>query len=211
MARTTIATDDFNRASLGADWSQINSSFNSVTINSSSRVAGTFQIQPTDEKGIALWVGAGSFTNDQYASVKLTSAPGGGSSCGIGVVCRASSSGATKNCYEAWVDGAFPSPVTYLTKRVSGTRTVIFSSTSPSWTTNDLLELEVEGTTLRVCKNGTPLGGSFTQTDSSLATGAVGVIAASTGFFGDSWEGGNLSTSSVVPNCAAFHRMIANA
>jgi hypothetical protein len=43
------------------------------------------------------------------------------------------------------------------------------------------------------------LGGSFTTTDSSLSSGSFGVIAAGyPGFYGDDWEGGNLSSGVTI-------------
>lgn len=207
MARTSIATDNFNRASLGTtDWSQMNTgAAGDVQIDSSIRVKGQYSTQATDQKATARWIGAGSFTNDQYASVKLVNAPTSGSPGNTAGVCvRASGSAGTKTFYEAFVEANVTSPPTSLSKWVSGTRTVLYSDTAITWAANDLLSLEVEGTTLRVCKNGTAIGGSWTVTDSSIATGVPGVVMSGVYIYGDDWEGGNIGTAGLTLTPSLF-------
>lgn len=197
MARTLIASDNANRASLGTtDWSQMNTgAAGDVQIDSSTRFKGQYGTQATDQKATARWIGAGSFTNDQYASVKVVTAPAGGSNVNtVGVCVRASGSAGTRTFYEAFVEAAAASPPTSLTKWVNGTRTSLYTDTAITWAANDLISLEVEGTTLRVCKNGTAIGGAWTVTDSSISTGVPGIVASGV-VFGDDWEGGNIGTA----------------
>ncbi len=196
MARTSIATDNFNRASLGTtDWSQMNTgAAGDVQIDSSIRVKGQYSTQPTDQKATVRWIGAGSFTNDQYASIKIVLAPSPPGNP-VGVCVRASGSASTRTFYEAFVDGNVGTQTTSLNKWVSGTRTVLYTDTAITWAANDLISLEAEGTTLRVCKNGTAVGGSWTLTDSSISTGAPGVVVSGSGIFGDDWEGGNIAAA----------------
>lgn len=214
MARTLIASDNANRASLGtSDWSQMNyGAAGDVQIDSSTRFKGQYGTQATDQKATARWIGAGSFTNDQYASVKLVNAPTSGSPGNTAGVCvRASGSAGTRTFYEAFVEANVTSPPTSLSKWVSGTRTVLYSDTAITWAANDLLSLEVEGTTLRVCKNGTAIGGSWTVTDSSIATGVPGVVMSGVYIYGDDWEGGNIGTTgftltpSLFTNSSTFY------
>lgn len=195
MARTQIATDDFNRASLGtSDWAQMNTGLaGDVQTDSSIRIKGQYGTQPTDQKPTARWIGAGTFSNDQYSSLRLTAGPAGGSQAAVGVAVRASGSAGTRTFYEFFVDGLASNYNTTLSKWVNGTRTVLHTSTGVSWASNDLISIEVEGTQVRGCKNGTPLGGSFTLTDASISSGAPGVVAASNGFNGDDWEGGDVT------------------
>jgi len=201
MARTLIASDDFNRAgpSLGSNWANLNTlSRGDVLINSSTRAAGEYS-GSAGEFPAARWVGAGTFTDDQYSSITMLNCIGAGSSAYIiGVIVRASADTYTaRDYYEASVQVDPANPLTTTLKKwVNGTATVLHSATV-TWANNDVLSLEAEGTTLRVCKNGTPLGGSFTQTDSSLTTGKPGITLAAS-IYGDDWEGGNVSAASTT-------------
>ena len=194
MARTSIATDNFNRASLGSDWAQLNSATSDVTINSSIRIAGTSD-QPVSGAAAARWVGAGTFADDQYSSIEIIGLGHWTNQYHVGVIVRASAdTGTGRDFYGASVEyDASSSPYpTRLYKIVNGTYTSIYSALV-AWADGDKIELEVEGSELRVCKNGTPLGGSFTQTDTSLTTGAPGVCVSGAGVaYGDNWEGGNM-------------------
>ncbi len=195
MARTQIATDNFNRSSLGtSDWAQMNVGLaGEVQIDSSIRIKGQYGTQAVDQKPTARWIGAGTFDDDQYASVKMLGAPAGGSQAAIGAIVRASGSAGTRTFYEFFVDGLASNYNTTLSKWVNGTRTVLHTSTGVTWAANDLISIEVEGTTVRGCKNGVALGGSFTVTDSDISTGAPGVVVASSGIFGDDWEAGDIT------------------
>lgn len=204
MPRTSVATDNFNRASLGtSDWTQLNTSASGdVQIDTSTRIKGQYGTQPGGNRAAARWVGAGTFADDQYASIRLATNPAAGdsptNSCGV-IVRASSGTGASRNYYEAYVvQSASASVTTVLAKWVSGTQTVIATGTS-TWATNDLLSLEAEGTTLRVCRNGTPLGGIYTVTDSSLSTGAPGVTMSSFGVLGDDFEGGSIAADTTGP------------
>lgn len=201
MARTSIATDNFNRASLGSDWAQLNTSnIGDVQIDSSIRIKGEYSTQPTDQQTAARWVGAGSFTDDQYSQLKLLNPLDfAGSTQRAGVIVRASSdTGNNRDYYEAYIaSDSASTPTTYLAKWVNGTRTGLYSA-AQTWAVNDTISLEVEGTTLRVCRNGTPLGGSWTVTDSSITTGLPGVtLAGGANCLGDDWEGGNMGSTPV--------------
>lgn len=196
MARTSVATDNFNRASLGSNWINVNTgNAGDISINSSVKFAGQYTTQPTNQIAEAVWAGSGSFTNDHYSEIKILNVQdAGGTSQRHGVLARASGSGATRTAYMAVVEQSFASPqTTYIAKIVSGTITILYSSTS-AWVDNDKLSIECEGTTIRVCKNGTPLGGSFTLTDSSITTGTPG-IAATNAAYGDDWDGGTITSS----------------
>lgn len=201
MARTSIATDNFNRASLGSDWAQLNTAISGdVLIDSSIRIKGQYSTQPTDQQTVARWVGAGSFTDDQYSQLKLLNPLDFlGSVYRAGVIVRASSDvGNNRDYYEAYIAyDSVSTPTTYLAKWVNGTRTGLYSA-AQTWAVNDTISLEAEGTTLRVCRNGTPLGGSWTVTDSSISTGLPGVTMAGVGALGDDWEGGNMGSGTPV-------------
>jgi hypothetical protein len=214
MARTSIATDNFNRASLDSDWAQLNTVVSgNVQIDSSIRIQGQYNAQPTDQQPTARWVGAGSFTDDQYSQIKLLNPLDWASSTvRAGVIVRASAdTGAGRDYYEAYIaQDSGTTPTTYLAKWVNGTRTGLYSA-AQTWAANDTISLEAEGTTLRVCRNGTPLGGSWTVTDSSISTGLPGVTIAGVGALGDDWEGGNMGASATSsPAIRAFPRSVFN-
>jgi len=205
MPRTLIASDNFDRAgpAIGSNWTQQNTgNAGDVSIDSSTRIVGQFSSQPTDQLPTVVWAGAGTFTDDQYASMALpTAASVTGGTSRAGVTVRSSGNEGTRSYYEAVIrlDSA-TTPTTELAKWVSGTRTLLHSAAA-AWADNDLIELEAEGTTIRLLKNGTALGGSFTQTDSSITTGKPGASVTAAAY-GDNWEGGNL-TSATAPTIDA--------
>jgi hypothetical protein len=206
VARTSIATDNFNRASLDANWAQLNSFWGSIGITASTRVYGSVDRTPGDGAA-ARWVGAGTFTDDQYSSLVVGALTWLTTSYNIGVICRASAdTDGTRDYYGASVcmDAAGPTYTTVLYKVVNGTITTLHSAAA-TWAVSDRIELEVEGTTLRVCKNGTALGGSFTQTDSSLSTGAPGVaLGGGTTIYGDDWEAGTITAAATTTRGMPF-------
>lgn len=215
MSRTSVATDNFNRASLDLNWAQLNvSNAGDVQIDSSIQIKGQYATQPVDHQAAARWVGAGSFTDDQYSQLKLINPLDfTGSTMRAGVIVRASSdTNNNRDYYEAYIaSDSGSTPTTYLAKWVNGTRTGLYSA-AQTWAANDTISLEAEGTTLRVCRNGTPLGGSWTTTDSSITTGLPGVtIAGGTNCMGDDWEGGNMGASATSsPAIRAFPRSVFN-
>jgi len=196
MARTLVATDSFNRASLGSDWTNINvSNGGSISIDSSIRVTGQYSSFGGDENlAVAVWSGSGSFTNDQYSSLKLLNffSNAQGASYPIGVTVRASGSDASRSYYLALVKDT-ATMTTRLCKVVSGTLTQLAVTTGTSWADNDVLSLECEGTSLRVYKNGTQIS-ALDTTDSSITTGTPG-IACTISEYGDDWDGGTVTSS----------------
>lgn len=190
MPRTSIATDNFNRAgpAIGSNWAVLTTA--TLLINASIQATGEFS-----NASAGRWVGAGSFTDDQYSSVTLVNAASGfGATYWGGVIVRASAdTGAGRDYYMAYKVHSGGSNATVLAKCINGTETVIHSAVpSPDFANGDVLSLEVEGTTLRVCRNGTPLGGSWTATDTDLSSGLPGIIVSDPVFI-DDWEGGNIT------------------
>ena len=195
MARTQIATDNFNRAALGANWAQLFPFNGNMQILSSTILAGG---SATSQFQAARWVGAGTFTDDQYALIAINSLDFQSQNYSIGVVCRASADqDGNRDYYYAVVYGdAASSYTTALGKVVNGTATELHSA-EVAWVAGDTIELECEGTSLRLLRNGVSLGGLFEQTDSDLTTGLPGVAGAGgyAGVSGDNWEGGNITTA----------------
>lgn len=199
MTRIVVATDDFDRANgaLGANWTNLNTNWGTITIASN---AATCSTANTNNEAAAVWAGAGSFTDDQYAEAPITGLTFLSGDFAGGVIARASTGlNDARDFYFAYVaaDSGGPNYTTVLGKVVGGGRAVLHSA-AHAWSDDDLVGLEVEGTELRLCQNGTPLGGSFTQTDADLSTGKPGILKNGSAPNVAAWEGGNLS--SVEPN-----------
>lgn len=187
--RTSVATADGTSV---ANFTQLNSAWGSIAVGS-----GVFSCSAsnTNNEGAGVWSGAGTFTDDQYAEITIGGLSFLSADFLVGVICRASTdTGAGRDFYFAYVaaDSGGPNYTTVLGKYVNGTRTVL-NSASTAWVNSDKISLEVQGSTLRLCKNGAALGGSFTQTDTSLTTGKPGIVANGSAPTGDDWVGGNLS------------------
>lgn len=192
--RTSVATDDFDRASLGSDWAQLNSGFGSISITSNEAV-GTTANWPNGP--VARWVGSGTFTDDQYAKVVLQQFGFQTQAYVHGVACRASADTAgDRDFYYAVLKhnaGTATSKIAAVGKMVNGTATELATTTGISWAEGDTIELEVEGTDLRVYRNGSEIT-ALASTDSDLASGQPGIIASNGVAYADDWEAGNLST-----------------
>ena len=205
MTRNLIQSDNFNRAgpALGANWTSTNPAASSdLVIVASTAVAGQFS-RTYDITGGALWSGSGAFTDDQYASIVIGGLANQTTSYGIGVICRATGADATRSYYGAYVCSDAVSggtQTTVLFKIISGTATSLNTGTS-SWSNGDRIELEVQGSAIRLCKNGTYLGGAWSVTDTSIATGGTpGVIGGGAGVAtGDDWQGGSITSSAGTP------------
>lgn len=199
--RTSIATDNFNRAgpALGANWATLNNlAGDDMKIVASARVTGATS---GSARAAARWVGAGSFTADQYSSLAITALGFLTTSYSIGVICRASAdTDSARDFYEVLVlsDSSGPNYTTQVNKVVNGTRTTL-NSASRAWAVNDRVECEAEGTTIRGLKNGSAF---FTTTDSDLSTGNPGIAGSNdqvdADSTGDDWDGGNLTASTKV-------------
>lgn len=195
MARVLVQTDNFNRASLGANWAQLAPVNGNIAIFSSTYVSGG-NGGPDDSRQSARWVGSGTFTADQYSELAISNLSDLNTDYGMGVICRASAdTDAGRDYYEAVVlatVGASTRTVR-LGKYVNGTYTQLNSATM-AWANGDRIGLECEGTTIRATKNGVALGGSYTQTDTSLSSGQPGVSGAGSDIIhGDDWEAGNMA------------------
>lgn len=175
--RSLVASDSFTRADgpIGADWAYIReiawtASPPQVLTN---RLVGS---ATGSHYQVARWIGAGSFSDDQYAQIYIDNIVNSSNSYRAGVVVRCSGDTDTAADYYAWNVHSVGSSTksNELIKVVNGTETVLFS-TPQAWVDGDSLALEVEGTTLRAYRNGSVVA---TVTDSDLATGKPGVLAA---------------------------------
>jgi hypothetical protein len=201
MARTSIATDAFTYSNgvlesvAGGNWTNLRPSTNDVSVSSNAVVNSGFSTISNYR-----WDGTGSFTADQYAKITLTtinwtSTP----NVKLGVSVRfASDTDANRDGYYAYIQDESGTVHTKIDKVVNGTATNLSDATGDGFANGDTIELEAEGTTLRVFKNGVELrsvsdsdiGGSSSHKPglSMSDTAALSVM--------DSWEGGNITGSS---------------
>lgn len=182
MTRTTVFTDDFNRASLGSDYEQVEGiDTGSLTIYSSTFVGGS-----TSAVGgrlpCARYIGAlaGSIGNDQFVSIAVTGLNSLNTDYRVGVICRSTGLQTARTQIQATVayeGGSGATHTVLFEKVVAGTLTLLHSA-GVAWTDGDRIEIEAVGNAFTVCKNGVALGGSFTQTVTGFATGGAGPMAA---------------------------------
>ncbi len=211
MARESLFTDNFNRAngSVGANYDHTDTNDNgdvTITSNDVAGVVANGSMISAQARNNTTTPGA-----DQYAKIRISSAIDFQSeNYKLGVMVRSAGGTSTTpcDCYGLTVaaDAGGPDYTTRLFKIVSGTRTSL-NAAQVAWALNDTIELEVEGTTLRAMKNGVALGGSFTQTDSALASGKFGILASGTIAIidGDDFDGGNLTAGTTIsPNTAGM-------
>lgn len=194
---SAIASDDFNRASLGAtDWTQLNAAWSNVQITGSTVFDAS--ASNANNEGAAVWIGAGSFSADQWSEVTVGGLAFASIDWCVGVIARSTiDTGANRDFYFFFVAGtsAGPNYTTVLGKVVNGTRTVL-NSANQAWSNGDTISIECEGTEIRGCRNGTALGGAFTVTDSDLSTGNPGILAnGNTALTGDNWSAGDMTAS----------------
>jgi hypothetical protein len=199
MGRNAVATDNFDRAdnaSLGANWTNLNADYGYPQVYSN-QVCGSAVWDPSVQQIAARWNGTGTFSDNQYGSIKIGGLNYLSGSYVIGVICRASAdSNATRDYYGFCVQAnAAASPYPSLLFKVNNGTYAALNSGTVAWANNDSLSLEVEGNQVRACKNGAPLGGNWTVADNSLTTGKPGIVCMAAGEhqpIGDDWEGGDI-------------------
>lgn len=213
MARSLIASDNFNRAALGSNWVALNAvNGGSLSITGSTHLIGGSAGEPSANFGAASrFVGttspatgqvinnSGTFSNDQYAKVQLIDVNTGfGTDYFGGVLVRASGDTpeSARDYYAAVVFADVTDFETRLFKVVNGTYTQLATTTGTVWADNDTISCEVEGTALRVYKNDVQIA-ALNATDSSLTTGKPGLIGAdlqASVILLDNWEGGDVTS-----------------
>lgn len=174
-----------------------------VTHNANfSLVTGNFQLRDNalesnvggGAESAARW-NANTFNNDQYATATVVNV-GTAASDGVGLAVRCSSSATTY--YGMYFTGSLNM---WLFKVITGSWTQLGSAVAVP-ADNDVLRLEVEGTTLRPTKNGSSTGTPGNQTDSAIASGSGGVSgwgsAGSSTNQIDNWEAGNLGAAAAT-------------
>lgn len=182
---TLPATDAFTAANgtslttYSANWTINNGSF---VINTNGLIGAT-----SVDDSLAHW-NADVFSNDQYSQLTIAAIVSGGYP---GPAVRVPASG--KTAYFIQSDSA---DGLYMYKMVAGVETQL-GGTGAVVVANDVLRLEVSGTTLTPKKNGTLIATPGTQTDSTLTSGSAGIDIYDnlTGARVDDWSGGNLGSA----------------
>lgn len=158
-----LASDNFQRGSLGANWTQ--ASHGGMTIASNVAVPATTGAVDGASYNAITW------PNDQYSEVTA----GTGFKAGAGAnfifpLCRVGGTPAAPTYYVAFVEN---SGTVFIEKTVAGTTTNL---TNPAITITvndgDVYRLEVVGTTITFYQNGIPIQ---SQTDASITSGPAGM------------------------------------
>lgn len=193
---SSVASDNFDRASLGSDWAQLNPNWGNVVITSSDHFTGG----STSEEQSARWVGAGTFSDDQYSKFEVN---GGLAFNGIfyrlGAICRASAdTDGTRDYYGyEFQDDASGNPAARtlrLFKMVNGVKTELATPSTVSVGTGTSIKIECDGTTINGYVGGTLRHSATSQTD--LTTGKPGILVqGGPAQSGDIWEGGDVTAA----------------
>lgn len=166
---STAVTDNFNRASIGSNWTAIPNQDN-LTIYESTNVY----------TGQGYW-SANSFSANQYSSITWVVGNGGD----VGLILRAQTNAETY--YLLWTNGG---TTWRFYKFIDGTPTQIGTDITHTFSNSEVIRFEISGTTLRAYYDATQLGTD--QTDSSIASGYPGIWISTESVAGDDWAGGDL-------------------
>jgi len=188
------ATDNFNRASLGANWTQVTGSLHNVEIFSSTEARS----DGTSNEAAAYW-NADTFADDQYSEVVLSYGDGGVDSpdCGPLVRCHASSEQYYLATCDVWDN------IIKIYRNNGGTYTQLGANISATIAINDTIRLEMVGTTLEVFVNDVS---QATRTDSTFTSGSPGMWFWRQRGRLDTWEGGNVGAASTIIPVVMHHR-----
>jgi hypothetical protein len=177
------ASDNFNRANggLGSNWTQV-WTFGSLGVLNDA----------VGSDGVAFWAGSGSFTDDQFSQVTVTTVLSGGTQ-GAGVRLSGTSFGTAKGYFCGSASSNVAGRYCLFKINSDSTFTVITDATgNPTVANGDSIKLSVTfsgGTNTLTCsRNGTNLTGLVGITDSSIGSGGKPGFATGTAI--DDWSAG---------------------
>lgn len=185
MARTSVATDNFNRSNggLGSNWTDTADEGAAPII-----VTNTCRNDSSASDGAAFW-SADSFSDDQYALCQLVQMGDSGSTY-MGLVVRSdasdlvfgqNSASSTDTVKILWYNGGS------YTEIASGSKT---RTDDEEWI------VEAEGTTFRlIIESSEIISGTNASAPSS---GAPGILTNETDDIWDNWEGGDITADTTI-------------
>jgi hypothetical protein len=184
---TEIATDNFNRTNgaLGANWDTADTHGCSQTMEIWSN-----SIYGDCAYGFGYWIGAGTFSANQYATSKATLISASYMVAGPAVRVNA----ANDTGYVAYWGGNYAANTVSISKFVYPSAQAVLVEQCGTLTVGDLITIEVSGsstTTIVVKKNGTQLC-TVDDSSSPITSGTPGMLAHYNGGSQDDWAAGNL-------------------
>ncbi len=198
MSRTLVKSDAFTYSNgalatvSSGDWTSINSG--SATLNCSGNKAVSAHVNYAIGRWEGGSTGAGTWTADQYAKAAITRSANSGNRAGVIVRCSADTN-ANRDYYAAYVMENAGSADTFIIKTVNGTNTTLSNVSGDGWADGDTIEIEAEGTTIRVFRNGVELRNVTDSSISGASTDRAGILIYGTAMAVDDWEGGTISTA----------------
>lgn len=182
---TLPASDTFT----GTNGTALQTYNSSWGINTSGFVLNSNALVGTNAHDAFAYWNADTFDNDQYSQLTAVAVV---ADTYVGPAVRMAKS-STQTAYFMQGDSA---DGLYLMKIVNGTETQLGSAAAVV-AANDVLRLEIVGTTLTPKRNGNAINPPGAQTDSSIASGAAGIdiYNNNTGGRVDDWSAGNISAA----------------
>jgi hypothetical protein len=181
----TLASDDFDRANnadIGANWTPSGGGFKIV----SNAAAPTNTASDSFERYTAI-----SWPDDQYAEATISGIDAASGGEGIGVICRADTTGVTTFYRLVGSASNFR-----LSRYNTGASTTLVEGAGTTFAVNDVIRLEIrtiaEGAYYTCLKNGIPFTSGLDS--SPLTSGQAGIVYSSTSTSAAlaSWSGGSL-------------------
>lgn len=202
--RTPVATENFSGTL--ANFSSINSLNATPSIT-----AGAATCDYTTECAL-IYIGAGSFSDDQYAEIDVTFGGASGVNAGVEVLARMSSGTEGARDYFSCkvnddVGTGAQSRNLKAFKVIDANFVQIGSTSTTTWTSGDKISIEVIGSsggiTVKCFHNST--AEITVNNETTLSTGGVGYGITDVFSSGDNWVAGNVTSS---PAGTARHRVI---
>lgn len=176
----TVASDSFSRANqnpIAGNWSTVSTS---AGIGGLQLLSDAATSSATGNASYSYW-NAASWSADQWGQITIGTVPTAGSNCSMGVLLRASTSGALTE-YIASIAGSGTGAAYsfHAAKYVSGTYTAIPLNNTADYTLSigDTITASMIGSTLSIYDNANLIA---TATDTSISSGAVGMSANTNG------------------------------
>lgn len=172
---TALAQDNFNRA----DVNPLDGSWATTTGLAALKIVSNAVAAATGATDSAARNTAITWPNDQYTEITLST-----TGTNDGGPCARLASGAYTVYFTNSFDGS-----THMSKVIAGVGTEI-GLYAVSWTTNDVLRIDAQGTTIRALKNGAVLGSA---TDSAITSGSPGIFMFDGSIRFDNFVGGDFT------------------